>query len=568
VTVSRDDTARLWDIAARRVVAVLRGHTDDVWFATFTPDGERLATAGHDGTVRLWTSEGVLLRVLDHSGVELRVLAFSADGSRLAAGGDDGVVTVWDTASGRLLVELVGHTARIRSVLFARDGRRIVTSADDKTVRVWDRRDGRLLHNRVGYGDSWIAFEPGGHYIRSETIPPAQVLVSGALHPIDSYDPVLRRPDRVREAIEGGRVEPPFLPTAPEIEWIAPTVSTLESRKTTIDVRAGDRYGLRGVQVYQDGEEIPASTVGAALAVEPGSRTARLKLPLSIPAGATSTSIRVIAENERGIRSRPRSMALQFRAPERELYLLAMGVGDYEDDRLDLRYPVADVDDIIAAFRAQEGAFYGKVHVERIVDADLSIGSVRRARDRFLLQAKPDDTIVVFAAGHGVRTDTDEYWFLTHGATPADPYDGIDRRSLEQLVTWDRLHSRKRVMFLDTCHSGGAFGLRGAPRGIQRIADDEADRVRAGDREGIYIVAASADDEFAREQGGNGVFTRALLDAISKTGDGDGDGLVQIEEMKLFARDRVHESSGGRQVPTWPLVAGGENFAIAKVLEE
>jgi WD40 repeat protein len=55
VTASADGTARLWNLSGEEL-AVLEGHTDWVWSAAFSPDGERLLTASDDGTARLWPS--------------------------------------------------------------------------------------------------------------------------------------------------------------------------------------------------------------------------------------------------------------------------------------------------------------------------------------------------------------------------------------------------------------------------------------------------------------------------------------------------------------------------------
>jgi hypothetical protein len=50
-----DGTVRLWDLASGRETGILRGHSGrEVWSVTFTPDGQTLATAGGDGTVQLW----------------------------------------------------------------------------------------------------------------------------------------------------------------------------------------------------------------------------------------------------------------------------------------------------------------------------------------------------------------------------------------------------------------------------------------------------------------------------------------------------------------------------------
>jgi Amidohydrolase family/WD domain, G-beta repeat len=49
-----DKTARLWEAATGKQVAILRGHDDAVWSAAFSPDGNRVVTASSDKTARLW----------------------------------------------------------------------------------------------------------------------------------------------------------------------------------------------------------------------------------------------------------------------------------------------------------------------------------------------------------------------------------------------------------------------------------------------------------------------------------------------------------------------------------
>jgi WD40 repeat protein len=72
-------------------------------------------------------------------------LAFSAEGALLASGGYDNLAKVWDTSSGRLQVNLIGHTAAVLALAFSPDQRTMATAGLDRTIRIWSLGTGREL---------------------------------------------------------------------------------------------------------------------------------------------------------------------------------------------------------------------------------------------------------------------------------------------------------------------------------------------------------------------------------------------------------------------------------------
>jgi WD40 repeat protein/class 3 adenylate cyclase len=147
-TAGADGTARLWDAETGQALQIMRGHTDEIYIA-LSPDGQHLVTAGYDGFIKLWDiSSGAdpaePLLAIDH-GQPARAVAFGPNGARIAAASQDGAARVWDSVSGRRLLTLAGHTGMVDDLAFTVDGTRLVTSGEDKTVRVWDLAPGREL---------------------------------------------------------------------------------------------------------------------------------------------------------------------------------------------------------------------------------------------------------------------------------------------------------------------------------------------------------------------------------------------------------------------------------------
>jgi WD40 repeat protein len=128
-------TARLWDAATGKEIAVLR-HVDMVQSAAFSPDGKRIVTASNDKTARLWDAATAMeIAVLRGHDIDVWSAAFSPDGTRIVTTSFDKTARLWDAATGKEIAVLRGHDAPVSSAAFSPDGTRIVTAPFDKTAR-------------------------------------------------------------------------------------------------------------------------------------------------------------------------------------------------------------------------------------------------------------------------------------------------------------------------------------------------------------------------------------------------------------------------------------------------
>ncbi|MCT7972778.1 AAA-like domain-containing protein [Laspinema olomoucense] len=105
---------------------------------TFSPNGELLATAGFDGTVRIWNLSGQELSEFNTAQSAVNSMSFHPNGAEIAIVGFDGKVRLW-TLEGVLIKQFKGDRHdRITSMTFSPDGERLVTGGVDGTVRLWD----------------------------------------------------------------------------------------------------------------------------------------------------------------------------------------------------------------------------------------------------------------------------------------------------------------------------------------------------------------------------------------------------------------------------------------------
>jgi WD40 repeat protein/energy-coupling factor transporter ATP-binding protein EcfA2 len=147
-TASEDKTARIWT-SKGEPVATLTGHQAGLRDVAFSPGNENngkgftqtIATASDDGIVKLWNSQGKMLQTLDGGKLPIWGVSFSADGDFLAAASYDKTIKLWryDGKQAVPIAPLTGHQDFVVAVAFSPDGKILASGSHDSTIKLWRR---------------------------------------------------------------------------------------------------------------------------------------------------------------------------------------------------------------------------------------------------------------------------------------------------------------------------------------------------------------------------------------------------------------------------------------------
>jgi len=169
-----DKTVRLWDSRSGSELRTLSGHQGKVFSVAFSPDGRLLASGSADLTIIVWDVQtGKRLRSLpasDKFGVG--VVSFSPDGRFLASTGGD-AIKVWHTSTWQQARTLAGHkSGAVADISFSPDGEVLASASggrEDGNIKLWDMRSGQQLRSLHGshFGFHSVSFSPNQELLAS-----------------------------------------------------------------------------------------------------------------------------------------------------------------------------------------------------------------------------------------------------------------------------------------------------------------------------------------------------------------------------------------------------------------
>lgn len=148
VSGSDDQTIRLWEAATGKPVKTIEAHDGPVTSVSVGP--HYLASGSDDETVKLWQLDGTPVKTLTGHGLAIAQVQFNPEGDLLASASWDNTIKLW--RDGTLVQTLTGHQNGVMSLAFFPNQPILVSGSADQSIKVWQIDQGTLLKTLDGLG--------------------------------------------------------------------------------------------------------------------------------------------------------------------------------------------------------------------------------------------------------------------------------------------------------------------------------------------------------------------------------------------------------------------------------
>lgn len=296
------------------------------------------------------------------------------------------------------------------------------------------------------------------------------------------------------------------------------------TNRVRLGLRLEDRgLGLGPVDVFLNGRNVgrvdPAGTpeIGIDVALDPGRNALQVR--------AWDQAGRLFAESPV-----TRLEAVGVEDSAARLFVMAVGVDRYRNPQLALRFAAADANTVAETLRTGAVGLFAATEVTVLTDEAATKEGILSALDRLAREIGPQDTFLLYLAGHGVKTEPDErFLFLPQDVSDASSWDALRRQGLSDEVlvaALSRIRARNGFLFMDTCYAG-------------QVAVDALASV--GNETGRYLLTASTSLQEALDSydDQNGVFAVAVREALTGRAGRDERGIVTALALGEYVSRRV-----------------------------
>ena len=231
------------------------------------------------------------------------------------------------------------------------------------------------------------------------------------------------------------------------------------------------------------------------------------------------------------------------------LYIVSIGIDQYDAAELPkLDNAVNDAKGIIDSLVSSTSGLFAAVKPVALLNEQAGLSKIKQALTQIGKDAKPNDLVVLFLAGHGISIDG-RYYFMPHDAKlSGNIKEQVKATSLTQKMLSDLLSAlptSRVAVLIDSCNAG-AFAVMGSV--VQNSSRERAWTGSLAQNTGRFVLAGTSTEQEALDGiNGHGVFTAVLLEGLSGKADqevgGNNDHRINIFELQKYTSQRVPEEA-------------------------
>jgi len=519
----------------------------------------------------------------------------------------DNSLIFWDVKTGNQLCQVKDHESGITKGFFDLDADYVFSCSDDGTVKITDYKKKKTIATYVAIGDDeFMIFTPDNYYMASrKALKGISFRINGALVPFEQFDIYLNRPDIVAKEIgksskqiinayyylykkrlrkydlDEGSIDldyqVPFILKESKI----PLITTNNSENVTVKCW-DENHNLKQINVYVNGTPIFGES-GFRITENVKSYRKTIDIPLL----DGKNTIQISCLNTNGAESLYETFEIikEKTGVKNDLYIVSIGVSNYKDSRFKLTYPTKDAKDMMNKL-SESTELYQNVNTKILLDEQMTLQNFVALED-FFKNCKHNDIAIIFMAGHGVLDANFDYFFGTYDMDFNNPSNlGLPYDRVHELL--NKIKAYRKLLIMDTCHSG-ELDKEEIEAGPEPEVDDSDIEFRAAGvsvrvKEGFgventseftkdlfsdtrkgsgsIVISSAGGAEYAMEsdEWKNGLFTYAFLNGFElkkdmygkdvANADYNGDGFVEVSEIRRYVNDEVSVLSGGKQLPS------------------
>lgn len=522
-------------------------------------------------------------------------------------------ICMLDIAKEEFIYSKTDHSFGTRTLSLSPNGKEFATGGLDGTIHIYETLTGNKKASiKFPYSKEPIIIDSNNYYMVSKSsLNAINLYYNNNVYPYDQFDVQLNRPDKVLQTLgyaDSAIIKAYYnayqkriknlnitnfsfsdnihLPTVKILNKYALSTSTpLNQFKISLSC-ADEKYPLKSVHILVN--NTPVLGVAGKKMTQPNIH--QFTDTFTIPLAKGSNQIKVYCVNSNGVSSLKETFNISSSytdtAHQPTVYFVGIGVANYKDSTMNLTYSVKDIRDLAARF----GKRFKYCVIDTLIDKKVTKENIL-AINKKLQQTTPNDRVIIAVTGHGLLSDSLDFYYATYDVDFNKP----EKRALKYELLealFDNVPAHEKALFIDACHSGAldkeellalerkrkmaitgknTTNVTGIGSRSSVIIKNKKKNVSAAssfelmqnsfsdlsESTGAVIISAAGGMEYAFESAewNNGVFTYSIIEGLFNKDadnyyDGNKDGEVTIKELAIYVNKRVSQLTKDKQKPT------------------